>query len=456
MSTAVADAPTPALLTGWGRTAPSRARLWRPRDAGELSAALVCAGRRGAIARGLGRSYGDAAQNAGGDVLSTTGLERIHAFDAERGLVTVDAGASLDRLMRITLPRGWFIPVTPGTRQVTVGGAIAADIHGKNHHRDGSFCHHVDSLVLLTPAGEQRTITQSDDDLFAATAGGMGLTGVILRATLRLIQVETSAIRADTERAGDIDEALTRIARSDVDHRYSVAWIDCLARGARLGRAVLSCGDHAAVAELEPRARAAPLARLPATARVGVPSGLPAGLLRPAMAGVFNELWFRRAPRREHARIVPLGSFFHPLDGIRDWNRLYGPGGLIQYQFVVPAARADLLRLAIERLQAARCPVTLAVLKRFGPQRGLLSFPIAGWTLALDMPARAPGLARALDELDELVAEAGGRVYLAKDGRLRPELLAAMYPRLPEWRAIRARIDPLQRLRSDLARRLEL
>jgi decaprenylphospho-beta-D-ribofuranose 2-oxidase len=406
------------------------------------------------LPRGLGRAYGDAAQNAGGRVIDTTALGRVLALDLERGTARVEAGVSLDSLLDAVLPSGWFLPVTPGTAYVTVGGAIASDVHGKNHHVDGSFTRHVDELVLLTPAGERLTLT-AGDDLFAATAGGMGLTGVVLEATIRLTPVETAWVSEDVERAENLDDCMARMEARDDDYRYSVAWIDCLARGRRLGRSVLLRGDHAKRDDLP-----AKLGRRALTRRRGVPLAsppwVPNGLLRRETIAAFNEVYFRHAPREERGRIVGIDPFFYPLDSIRDWNRMYGGRGFLQYQFAVPFGREDALREALERLSGRRVASFLAVLKRFGQSNGLLSFPMPGWTLALDIPAATRELGELLDGLDELVASAGGRVYLAKDSRLRPELLEAMYPELPRWRELRRRADPDGVMRSDLARRLGL
>ncbi|MFG2354690.1 FAD-binding protein [Streptomyces sp. NPDC048521] len=444
-------------VTGWGRTAPSVARLIRPRSYEETAAAVRDCGARGAVPRGLGRAYGDAAQNAGGAVLDMTGLDRIHVVDAGEGIVLCDAGVTLQRLMDVLLPLGWFVPVAPGTRQVTVGGAIGADIHGRNHHVSGSFSRHVLSLELLTADGEVRTVSPGTE-LFDATTGGMGLTGIVLTATFRLLPVETAYLTVDTERAADLDDLLARLTADDHRYRYSVARIDLLARGAATGRAVLTRGDHTPLDALGKRTRARryPLAfrprRLPPA-----PALVPDGLLGRTTVGLVNELWYRKAPRARTGEIQRLSAFFHPLDGVPHWNRLYGRGGFVQYQFVVGHGREDALHRIVRRIAERRFPSFPAVLQRFGDaDPGWLSFPVPGWTLALDIPAALPGLAAFLDELDEEVAAAGGRVCLAKDSRLRPDLLAAMYPRVADFRALRARLDPRGVFVSDLARRLHL
>jgi decaprenylphospho-beta-D-ribofuranose 2-oxidase len=444
------------LLTGWGRTAPTAATVSHlPADPAAVAEAVRRSADRGLLARGLGRSYGDAAQNAGGDVVLLDVEQRIR-LDEASATVEVDAGVSLDRLIRELLPHGFFVPVTPGTRLVTVGGAIAADIHGKNHHVEGSFGAHVLDLTLVTADGEPVLLTpEGSPDLFWATVGGMGLTGVVTSARLRVKPVETSYIRVDTDRTGNLRELVDLMRRTDADYTYSVAWIDLLARGGSLGRAVLTRGEHAMGEELSERARREPLA-FHASQRLHAPRWAPAHLMNHWTVKAFNEVWFRKAPEVARGDLTGLAAFFHPLDGVGDWNRLYGRRGLVQYQFVVPDGEEDALTEAVGTIADAGHASFLAVLKRFGPANpGLLSFPLEGWTLALDLPAD-PGLASLLDRLDALVLEAGGRIYLAKDARARPETLRRMYPRLEEFREVRRRVDPGGRFTSDLARRLAL
>jgi decaprenylphospho-beta-D-ribofuranose 2-oxidase len=444
-------------LTGWGRVEPTAALVSAPADAGQAAVALKEATARGVIARGLGRSYNNAAQNDGGQVVLTTSLNRITAFDADLGIAVCESGVSLEQLMITGLPAGWFVPVSPGTRQVTVGGAIAADVHGKNHHVAGSFAQHVHWFDLLLPDGQERRVTPTDEPrLFWATAGGMGLTGIILRAAIQLTKVQTSRVRVDTVRTPDIDETLAYLAATDSSYSYSVAWLDCLAGGAHLGRSVITSGDFAKPDDLAPKDRRNPMEFRP-VARLSAPSGWPSGLINQYTVALANGAWYRKAPRRRQGEIQTIGTFFHPLDGIRNWNRVYGPAGFRQYQFVVPFGAESTIRSSLERISHARAPSFVTVLKRFGPgNEGFLSFPMAGWTLALDFPARTPGLLNLLSSLDEDVLAAGGRVYLAKDSRVPAATLAEMYPRLEEFRKLRAAIDPDGRLASDLSRRLGL
>jgi decaprenylphospho-beta-D-ribofuranose 2-oxidase len=447
------------MLHGWGRTAPSMGHVLRPREPGEIGALLSGpVGRYGGlIARGAGRSYGDAAQNAGGLVLDMTGLDSVKFADAERGSARVGAGTTLATLLDALAAHGLTLPVVPGTKHVTVGGAIAADIHGKNHHRDGSFAHHVESLTLCAPGGQAAELSRSvDTELFYATIGGMGLTGVVVDAVLSVQPLPGSSLWADIDRTDDLESAVALLSEDDPRYRYEIAWVDLLgeARGAgggvRRGRSVVVRSNYAPDSGpiTAPRGE---------RARPTVPKGFPGGVLNRATARAFNELRWRLAPRRARERPCAQSAHFFPLDAVAHWNRLYGAEGLIQYQFAVPRGEEQTLFAVVESLRRARLPMYLVVLKRFGAgSGGLMSFPREGLTLAIDLPAGAPELRAALDEADRLVAAAAGRVYLAKDARLRADAFAAMYPELERFNAVRERVDPDGVLRSDMARRFGL
>ena len=442
------------LLTGWGRTCPSSARVTECSSVEQVQVAIRAAGPRGVLARGLGRSYGDAAQSGGATVLNLQAMNSV-SFDAKAGTITAGAGASLDAIMRATVPQGAFVPVTPGTRMVTVGGAIGADVHGKNHHVDGTFGSHVKSLTLVDGAGEVRELTPegATQEQFWATVGGMGLTGAVTQATFDVIPVTSSLISVDTERLNDLDEVMSKMVAGDDKYRYTVAWIDTVSPS---GRGVITSGDHAPIEQLNAKQRSEALAFDP-KAIATAPSIIPGGLLNKLTIRAFNEAWFRKAPKSRTDELQSIGAFFHPLDGVADWNRIYGPRGFLQYQFVVPDSSGHLIRTALDRLREVGAPSFLTVLKRFGAANPApLSFPQAGWTLAADVPAGIDGLGAALDELDELVANVGGRLYLAKDSRQSPQIFARTYPRLGEWQSVRDALDPQGVFTSDLARRLSI
>jgi decaprenylphospho-beta-D-ribofuranose 2-oxidase len=444
--------PTPHTLCGWGRTAPTRALVALPTD-GASTADLLHGRSAPVIARGCGRSYGDAAQCSGGLVVETQGLDHLGDVDEDSGTIEVGGGVSLHRLMQWVIPRGWFVAVTPGTRYVSVGGAIASDVHGKNHHCDGSFSRHVLAMTVATPSGSVHLTPDDDPELFWATAGGMGLTGIVVTATLRLIPIETSWMRVDSRRFTELEGLMSSMEQADSDHRYSVAWLDCLRRKDRKRRSVLTVGDHAALAELPAKLRSRAL-EVPRDPRLTVPGIVPARLANRVSVRVLNEGWFR-VSSSSHRALTPFAGYFHPLDGVGAWNLLYGPKGFVQYQFAVAPERGDVIEDAVETIASSGMPSFLAVLKRFGPGTpGPLSFSQVGWTLALDFPVGPTGLPELLDRLDEMVAAADGRVYLAKDARLRPELLPVMYPRLGEMVTACRRVDPEGVLASDLSRRL--
>jgi decaprenylphospho-beta-D-ribofuranose 2-oxidase len=378
-------------------------------------------------------------------------------LDLETGVVSALAGTSLHDLMRWLIPLGWFVPVTPGTRYVTVGGAIANDIHGKNHHGAGSWCNHVTKLTLATPANGIIGVTPEDDpDLFWATAGGVGLTGIILDATIQLKRIETSRTIVDTDRTANLDEVMALMAEGDDQYEFSVAWIDLRTQGAALGRSLLERGRFARIDELPARARRDPLAYR-AKAIVPMPFTAPPRLLNTFTVKAFNELWYRKDPIRRRNHLVSIPTYFHPLDMVHNWNRGYGPAGLLQWQVVVPFGAEDAMRQVVADMAASECATVVNVLKRFGAgNSGHLSFPSPGWTLSVDIGAHTDRATRVLDRLDDVVIEAGGRLYLAKDSRMRPETMAAGYPRLEEWKTIRRKVDPDGVLQSDLGRRLDL
>jgi decaprenylphospho-beta-D-ribofuranose 2-oxidase len=437
-------------LAGWGRYPALDCHLIEPRSADEAVDAI----RRTPclIARGAGRSYGDAALNAAA-TLSMAEVNRIRAFDREAGVIDAEAGLRLSDLIDHVLPSGWFPMVVPGTAAVTLGGMVASDVHGKNHHVEGSFGDHLVDLDLATADGTVVRCAPGDGtDRFDRTVGGMGLTGVILSARVRLRRVETAMMDVATHRRDDLDgllSALDGTARS----RYVVAWIDTLARGRRFGRGLVFAGDHACRDALPPSQRGRPFDR-PGRRRLRVPFELPATLVRPALMSMFNAI-YHRMPRAAR-RLVDVDRFFFPLDAIGGWNRLYGRSGFVQFQCVLPESDADrgLSRL-LDVVSAARTGSVLAVLKTLGPGTRPLSFPRAGRTLALDMPAGAD-TAATYRRLCDIALEHGGRIYLSKDAMADAVDIGVGYPGAASFRAARRRDGSAERFRSALSDRVSL
>ncbi len=476
MSTATeVDLPTATTsLSGWGRTAATTAQVLSTPDPDLIARAVAeVAGhnadspshlKRGIVARGLGRSYGDVAQNAGGLVVDMTPLNRIHAIDPGAATVDVDAGVSLDALMRAALPYGLWIPVLPGTRQVTVGGAIGCDIHGKNHHSAGSFGDHVASLQLLVADGRVLTLTPSgspddpDASIFWATVGGVGLTGIILRVVLNMTRTETAYFLADGVVTGNLDETIAvHSDGSEAGYDYSSAWFDAIAPAPRLGRAALSRGSLATLEQLRERApklAADPLA-FNAKPLFELPDVFPNGLANKYTFSLLGNLWYAKSGNYT-GKIQSLTGFYHPLDMFGEWNRAYGSHGFLQYQFVVPPSAVAEFKGLIRDIQASGHYSFLNVFKLFGEgNRAPLSYPMAGWNVCVDFPIKA-GLHEFLHVLDARILEFGGRLYTAKDSRTTAETFHAMYPDLDAWIATRRRVDPHGVFASDLARRLEL
>ncbi|WP_237571939.1 FAD-binding oxidoreductase [Mycolicibacterium lacusdiani] len=444
-------------LTGWARTAPTVARVLSTPDPEVIVKAVTEADGRGVIARGLGRSYGDNAQNGGGVVVDMTALHQIHSMNRDSHLVDVDAGVNLDQLMRAALPLGLWVPVLPGTRQVTVGGAIACDIHGKNHHSSGSFGNHVRAMDLLTADGNVHHLTPDGDEapLFWATVGGNGLTGIILRATIAMTPTETAYFIADGDVTSGLDETIAfHSDGTESNYTYSSAWFDAMSAPPKLGRAVISRGSLATIDQLPPKLRKDPL-RFDAPQFFTAPDVFPNGLANKLTFGPMTEVWYRMG-KTYRGKTQNLTQFYHPLDMVGEWNRAYGSDGFTQYQFVVPVEAVDEFKRLLVDIQRSGHVSFLNVFKLFGPgNQAPLSFPIPGWNVCVDFPIR-PGLGEFLDGLDRRVLEFGGRLYTAKDARTTADMFHAMYPRIDEWIAVRRKVDPDGVFVSDMARRLEL
>ncbi len=476
MSAAITDdLPTTTVsLSGWGRTAPTSAHLLSTPDVdlivkavtrvADSATKLPPGSNRGIVARGLGRSYGDVAQNAGGIVIDMTALNQIHRVDPATATVDVDAGVSLDRLMRVALPYGLWVSVLPGTRQVTVGGAIANDVHGKNHHSAGSFGNHVVSMQLLVADGRILNLRPegSDDDpdasIFWATVGGIGLTGVILRATLQMTPTESAYFVADGVTTRSLAETIAvHSDGSEAEYDYSSAWFDAISPAPKLGRAAISRGSLATIDQLReyaPKLAADPLA-FNAKPLLELPDIFPNGLANKFTFSTLGNLWYAKSGNYQN-KVQSLTGFYHPLDMFSEWNRAYGSHGFLQYQFVVPPGEVDEFQRLISDIQASGHYSFLNVFKLFGEGNAApLSYPMAGWNVCVDFPIKA-GLEKLLSGLDARILEFGGRLYTAKDSRVDAATFHAMYPELDSWVATRRRIDPDGVFASDMARRLEL
>jgi FAD/FMN-containing dehydrogenase len=437
-------------ISGWGRYPVQVCELERPERYADLRPTTECV-----IARGQGRSYGDASLNEHARIILTERIDRMLELDTSLGILKAEAGVTLADILSVIVKQGWFLPVTPGTKFVSLGGCIAADVHGKNHHHDGSFAEHVLGIVLILADGSYKTCSATENaELFWATVGGMGLTGIISEVTLKLIPIQTSQIMVTNHAAKNLEHLFQLLQDPAIDDQYSVAWIDCLARGEELGRGIAMFGHHASISEFT---AANPLSSKPKRTR-SLPFNFPSWILNPLSISLFNRLYYRKESRKQSPFLTDYDSYFYPLDAIGLWNRMYGKRGFVQYQCVIPDATALAgMTALLKELSASRRSSFLAVLKRFGAEgKGLLSFPLPGYTLALDLPIRDKGLFSLLDKLDHIVLQHGGRVYLAKDARISAESFRAMYPRYSEWLKIKLNIDPKIRFSSSLSRRLKI
>jgi decaprenylphospho-beta-D-ribofuranose 2-oxidase len=438
-------------LAGWGNYPRALCDVSAPAYPDDVAAHID---KGGTLARGMGRSYGDACYNDQGRTLDIRGLNRFHAFDADTGALTCEAGVTLGQIIEQFAPRGWFPMITPGTKLVTVGGCIGNDVHGKAHHADGCFSKCVESFTILLADGRVLTCSREEnDDLFWANFGGMGLLGVILTATIKLRRIETTYFRQESIKAGDLDEMMAAIDETNERYPYAVAWVDTLATGDRLGRGVLTVGDHATFDDLPAKLQRDPLA-LASAAKVPVPVFLPNQTLNQMTLRALNKAFEQVLSRG--GDIAHYEGFFYPLDAFLTWNKAYGTRGFTQYQFVVPLEDGHAkVRALLEEISGSGFLPFLNVLKRFGPEEGILSFPFEGYTYAIDFPIQ-DGLGDFLKRLDDMVYAFGGRIYLGKDAFLSAEMFEAMYPRLPEWKAIKAKYDPENVFTSNLGRRVGL
>lgn len=435
-------------ISGWGRYPVQSCELARPERYADLGSHA-----ESMIARGQGRSYGDAALNENGRVILTERVNRLLELDAAQGILRAEAGATLAEILRVIVPKGWFLPVTPGTKFVSLGGCVAADVHGKNHHHEGSFGEHVVNLEIILAGGVRTRCSPTEHaELFWATVGGMGLTGIIGEVTLKLIPIQSPFIQVRHHVAESLEQMFRLMQDATTDDRYTVAWIDSMARGTRLGRGVVMCGHHASKDELPSHLHR----HSKAESSLTIPFDFPSWMLNSLSISAFNALYYQKEGSKSKSFLSSYAPYFYPLDSIGAWNRMYGKRGFVQYQCVIPDNNSfNGIKALLQKLSNSRRPSFLAVLKRLGAaSKGLLSFPMAGYTLALDLPIRDEGLFALLNELDEIVLHHGGRVYLAKDARLSADSFRAMYPRYEEWLKIKNAVDPENKFSSSLSRRL--
>jgi len=448
--------PAKILLSGWGRYPAVETVLLKPENMEAFGECLTPLGSTTTIARGLGRSYGDAAINGRGATVSVERLNRILDVDYKTGHVVCEPGVTIEDLIVKFLPAGWFPLVVPGTKFVTVAGAIASDIHGKNHHRNGSFVNCVVSFQLITANGTSIVCSREENaTLFWATVGGMGLTGFISQIEMKLERVESAYIKQKIVKTKDLDETLEAFERLEPGFQYSVAWIDCLAKKQKLGRGIVIFGNSAEMNDLEPKQYRSPF-RVGNNFELNVDFDVPSFIMNRLSISAFNEVFYASHFGKESESIVPYNRFFFPLDRVHSWNRLYGKNGFVQYQCVVPfgGGRENLVKMLEISARYGQSSF-LCVLKRLGPEQGLLSFPKPGYTITFDMPVK-PGLFDLIKEFDALLLQSEGRVYLAKDSYLNAEQFRRMYPKWDLWMDIKEKIDPSGRLRSTLSDRLGL
>ena len=437
-------------LGTWGNVRGSESYLREPESIDDLREIIKSVGNRGGIARGSGMSYGDQPMNSDGDVIQPLFREGNIENPNSNGIITVPSSITFAELLERVVPLGWFMPVVPGTSFVTIGGAIAADIHGKNHYRKSSIASHIKSITLMLANGETIRCSETEEaSIFWATVGGLGLTGIVIEATIQLSRIRSSKVQVSRKSFGNFSD-LFETMKSQVNRfEYSVAWLDLISKN-NFGRGILETANHE-ISNPHPEFSYIAKPTLP------LPNHLADTFFRRSTVKAYNSLRFLSASKTETIRKTELTTFMHPLDKVRNWNRLYGKSGIIQWQIAVPEVSEHALFDVIDSIKKAKVPAFLVVLKKLGASnQAPLSFPMQGWTLAVDFPANYKRIYRFLDALDQELMKVGGRIYLAKDARLDPELVPKMYPDLDEWKSIRQNIDPDRRWQSDFSRRLNL
>ena len=445
-------------IHGWGNTKTVGVDIKTPKNLEQIQNIIKKSARESILARGLGRSYGDSAQLEKGTILKLTEFKKIK-LNKERSELTVGAGVSFEEILKYIVPLGFFLPVVPGTKFITLGGAIASDVHGKNHHKDGSFGNFLKRVLILNSSSEiieigpNHPFSKDEIEMFWATVGGLGLTGIIIEATFSLKKISTSFMNVQTIKCNNIDSMMKKMIETDEEYEYSVAWIDSLNKNIR---GILTCANHATENEVKNKKINEKLIYKTKTS-FNIHSFFNVNLINNLSIKLFNELWFRRAHKKNKSEIQTISKFFHPLDGLQNWNKLYGEKGFYQYQFVVPDESKGLIKKLIKELKQKNIPSFLCVLKRLGDgNKAMLSFPIKGWTLSLDFPSSNPKILPLLNKYDELIQKAGGKIYLAKDARLSPKIFRKIYNRIIEWNKIRDRMDKNNLFQSDISKRLKI
>ena len=445
-------------ISGWGKTNFVTVEMASPKTINDITNIIINAQSQSIIARGKGRSYGDAAQLKEGKVLKLNNLKEIYP-NYKNQEVTAQSGATIEEILKTIIPQGYFLPVTPGTKNITLGGAIAADVHGKNHHHDGSFGDHIKRIKMINGLGEKITLKPYKEDSgkfneqFWATIGGMGLTGVIIEATFSIIPIETSFIKEETNRFQRLEDLMQHMIIADNQYKYSVAWIDSMNNNLR---GVVTYGNHAQATEIKNKKNKESLSFNPKPI-TNIPSLIPINLMNKIFIKLFNELWFRKTPKNKKITIQPIEKFFYPLDAIANWNNIYGKDGFIQYQIVVPDEHSKIIKKILMKLKQLNLVSFLPVLKRLGKaNKSYLSFPIHGWTLSIDLPANNKRIKKALNEIDKEIQMIGGRIYLAKDSRQSADIFKKTYKSLNHWQTQKKILDPRNIFSSDIATRLKI